>query len=118
MQPAHLPHDTLAFMFETYYQPRLTPHALGASNIGAGARRLGQDGGCMAVKAVPTASAVLPPSAPPDRDYYQCWIGLKSHFDPNRKQLLGAQQQNGGSGRGGRPAASEQAAAALEAAAP
>ncbi|KAL4422217.1 hypothetical protein ABPG77_009692 [Micractinium sp. CCAP 211/92] len=49
-QIGHLPRDTLAFMFETYYTPRLTPHAVGAPNI--------------------------------DRNYYQCWLGLKSHFDP------------------------------------
>lgn len=40
--------DTMAFMFETSLVPRVTAHALGASNI--------------------------------DRDYYQCWYGLKSHF--------------------------------------
>ncbi|GAB4820865.1 hypothetical protein N2152v2_007911 [Parachlorella kessleri] len=50
-QPQQLPKDSLAFMFETYYTPRLTPQALGATNI--------------------------------DRNYYQCWIGLKSHFDPS-----------------------------------
>lgn len=49
-QPSHLPRDTLAFMFETYHTPRLTPQALGTSNI--------------------------------DRSYYQCWLGLQSHFHP------------------------------------
>ncbi|GBF88452.1 hypothetical protein Rsub_01165 [Raphidocelis subcapitata] len=48
-QPAHLGRDTLAFMFETSQTPRVTPAALGATNI--------------------------------DRDYYKCWVGLKSHFD-------------------------------------
>lgn len=51
--PQHLPRDTLAFMFETSAIPRLTPHALGASNI--------------------------------DRGYYECWLGLKSHFDPENR---------------------------------
>ncbi|KIZ00241.1 homogentisate 1,2-dioxygenase [Monoraphidium neglectum] len=50
-QPAHLGRDTLAFMFETSMTPRVTPAALGATNI--------------------------------DRDYYKCWVGLKSHFDRN-----------------------------------
>lgn len=55
--PAHLPRDTLAFMFETSAVPRLTPHALGAPNI--------------------------------DRDYYRCWLGLKSHFDPGHAAAKG-----------------------------
>lgn len=46
--PSHIGRDTLAFMFETYVTPRVTPAALGAPNI--------------------------------DRDYYKCWLGLKSHF--------------------------------------
>lgn len=32
-QPAHLGKDTLAFMFETSMTPRVTPAALGATNI-------------------------------------------------------------------------------------
>ena len=24
-----------------------------------------------------------------DRDYYQCWLGLKSHFNPNQKEPVG-----------------------------
>jgi hypothetical protein len=32
-QPAHLGRDTLAFMFETAMTPRVTPAALGATNI-------------------------------------------------------------------------------------
>lgn len=31
--PAHLGRDTLAFMFETTMTPRVTPAALGATNI-------------------------------------------------------------------------------------
>ncbi|KAK9820068.1 hypothetical protein WJX72_005739 [[Myrmecia] bisecta] len=50
-QPSHLPGDTLAFMFETSYTPRVTPAALGSPHI--------------------------------DRNYYKCWMGLKSHFDRN-----------------------------------
>ena len=52
-QPAHLPRDTLAFMFEFPFLPRVTPAAMSASNF--------------------------------DRNYYQCWTGLKSHFDPSWK---------------------------------
>lgn len=51
--PTHLPHDSLAFMFEVNAIPRLTTFALGAQNV--------------------------------DRDYYQCWIGLKSHFNDREK---------------------------------
>ncbi|KAI8467072.1 MAG: homogentisate 1,2-dioxygenase-domain-containing protein [Monoraphidium minutum] len=50
-QPAQLAREALAFMFETAMTPRVTPAALGATNI--------------------------------DRDYYKCWVGLKSHFDRN-----------------------------------
>ncbi|KAL6770098.1 hypothetical protein ACKKBG_A33590 [Auxenochlorella protothecoides x Auxenochlorella symbiontica] len=35
-EPAHLPRDTLAFMFETYYTPRLTAQALGSSSMERG----------------------------------------------------------------------------------
>lgn len=48
--PKHLGHDTLAFMFETHFTPRVTPAALGSPCI--------------------------------DRDYYKCWMGLRSHFSP------------------------------------
>lgn len=67
-QIAHLPKDTLAFMFETYYTPRLTCQAMGAPNI--------------------------------DRNYYQCWVGLKSHFDPSwtpSKAAAAAQSATAGS---------------------
>ncbi|GIL72055.1 hypothetical protein Vretimale_540 [Volvox reticuliferus] len=47
--PAHLGHETLAFMFETTAIPRITPAALSCPCV--------------------------------DRDYYKCWVGLKSHFD-------------------------------------
>lgn len=28
------------------------------------------------------SSLCFPPPLPVDRNYYQCWLGLKSHFDP------------------------------------
>eukprot|EP00798_Chlamydomonas_sp_ICE-L_P012659 gene12659-15892_t len=52
-RPQHLPNDTLAFMFETHFTPRVTA-------------------GAMSVPCL-------------DRDYYKCWMGLKSHFDPTRR---------------------------------
>jgi homogentisate 1,2-dioxygenase len=60
-QPAHLGHDTLAFMFETSLTPRVTSAALGSTCI--------------------------------DRDYYKCWLGLKSHFDRNWFSVHGDGQQ-------------------------
>lgn len=48
--PSHLGRNTLAFMFETHFTPRVTPAALGSTCI--------------------------------DRDYYKCWAGLQSHFEP------------------------------------
>lgn len=65
--PAHLPADTLAFMFETHWTPRVTMSALSSHHI--------------------------------DRQYYQCWSGLQSHFDRScpeggqRKAPLHQQQQ-------------------------
>lgn len=49
--PAHLPRDTMAFMFETADTPRITQGALASEHI--------------------------------DRNYYKCWIGLRSHFNPD-----------------------------------
>jgi hypothetical protein len=46
-QPAHLGRDTLAFMFETSMTPRVTPAALGATNIDRwGVGVLGGGGAC------------------------------------------------------------------------
>lgn len=83
--------DTLAFMFETYYTPRLTPHAVGAPNIGghgphAAGRQMaawcrhGAEKLCCMCFLEPRSPQSLPAHA--DRNYYQCWLGLKSHFDP------------------------------------
>ena len=45
-RPAHLGRDTLAFMFETAQTPRVTPAALGATNIDRRARGgVGRAGG-------------------------------------------------------------------------
>lgn len=85
-------------MFETYYTPRLTPHALGAPNIGerAGVWRRWRWRG--EVWAEPHQLCPAPSSQPlpslwsssrhlglpaADRNYYQCWVGLTSHFDPS-----------------------------------
>ena len=51
-QVGHLPNDQLAFMFETYYTPRISAQAMGAPNIGAvcgvrcgvGLRQVGRPG--------------------------------------------------------------------------
>jgi homogentisate 1,2-dioxygenase len=48
--PARLPDDSLAFMFELGFTPRVTPWALAAPEL--------------------------------DARYYECWQGLRSHFDP------------------------------------
>ena len=48
--PARLPDDSLAFMFELGFTPRVTPWALAAPEL--------------------------------DANYYECWQGLRSHFDP------------------------------------
>lgn len=80
-------------MFETYYTPRLTPHAVGAPNIGKLAWASRRPRLCPCATWTPT---LLPPQSTPitvpnrtalvpsstDRNYYQCWLGLKSHFDP------------------------------------
>eukprot|EP00898_Chlorokybus_atmophyticus_P004118 jgi/Chlat1/4707/Chrsp30S04759 len=50
-QPRHLPPDTLAFMFETNFTPRVTEFALTSPHL--------------------------------DKDYYKCWLGLRSHFNEN-----------------------------------
>jgi homogentisate 1,2-dioxygenase len=48
--PARLPDDSLAFMFELGFTPRVTPWALAAPEL--------------------------------DARYYECWQGLRPHFDP------------------------------------
>ena len=55
-EPQQLPANTLAFMFETSFTPRVTAAALGSPHV--------------------------------DRGYYKCWLGLKSHFDPNSQEGL------------------------------
>ena len=55
-EPQQLPANTLAFMFETSFTPRVTAAALGSPHV--------------------------------DRGYYKCWLGLKSHFDPNNHEGL------------------------------
>jgi homogentisate 1,2-dioxygenase len=81
-QIGHLPKDTLAFMFETHYTPRITAHAVAASNI--------------------------------DRNYYQCWLGLKSHFDPTWTPEKAAAAPAGGKPAAVLPAGDKAAAAAGE----
>ena len=66
--PAHLPRDTLAFMFEFPFLPRVTPAAMSASGF--------------------------------DQNYYRCWAGLKSHFDPDWKPE-GAAGAGGGTASNG-----------------
>ena len=71
-------------MFETYYTPRITPHAVAAPNI--------------------------------DRNYYQCWVGLKSHFDaswtPEKAAAAEAAARSKAAAAGDRAAARSTAAAA------
>lgn len=73
--PAHLPRDTLAFMFETSDTPRVTAAAIASPHIDRnyykyGARLCGgcRDGKCVA--------------------HHRCWTGLRSHFDPSWKHSV------------------------------
>eukprot|EP00850_Spirogloea_muscicola_P007023 SM000034S12777 [mRNA] locus=s34:704050:707410:+ [translate_table: standard] len=50
-KPVKLSDDTLAFMFETSFVPRVTEAALQSPEL--------------------------------DKDYYKCWLGLRSHFQPD-----------------------------------
>lgn len=64
-----------------------------------------------------------PFSCSADRNYYQCWLGLKSHFDPTwtpekaAAAAAGGKAAAGGGGEAGQQAAAQQNGAAAPAAA-
>lgn len=115
-------------MFETYYTPRLTCQAMGAPNIGESSvccvlAMLRELRCVVSYNLLSPACAAHCLAAPwlwlclvaralspipflawhhllADRNYYQCWVGLKSHFDPSwtpSKAAAAAQSATAGS---------------------